>query len=337
MTGFNSLVISQHCRQRWSKPRLVEALELVCASTAFACDSQSGAVRLLGSNNAHLAVDPELEQICNAAGIRPPLNYFERRLPNADLCLEDGLSGMFIARKMRENPNDDWTILHLDDHADMMPALLVKQGDGSLVDPETGARFDMFCDESWRRAIQRGTVTIGSYFTPLFHGKRVQAKIHVRHLRPRSGALFDNRVVNVEPVRKTYPVFGNLMFAALEVSSDASGAHGTYQQTDCVEAALHNLPRSQVLVHIDLDYFVNDLNGNLGQTPILLSDRHRAKILRRMNRFFDAVQALEQPVRRWVIATSPGFCAARHWTWLLEQLSFRLSAITGQEERLSLV
>jgi len=88
------------------------------------------------------------------------------------------------------------------------------------------------------------------------------------------------------------------------------------------------MPAGKLAVHIDLDFFVNDFNGNPGNSPRTLSHSDCNTILKRMDDLFELIDRAGRPVDRWIIATSPGFCAARHWPWLLESLETRIKTVS---------
>ena len=81
-----------------------------------------------------------------------------------------------------------------------------------------------------------------------------------------------------------------------------------------------DMPRGRVFVHVDLDYFINDFNGNIGQIPVLSDAQLRQRAQQLLDDFVAGLREKNIQVERWIIATSPGFCAAKHWAWLLEKL-----------------
>lgn len=323
--------------RNWSQTRLDRALGAVFASTGYQLCKATGQVTLTGPRQDHLHIDPELQPVLQAAGIElhSATGGFHISQGAVDFCLEDGLSGWFLSRAIFDSAPEDWGVLHLDDHADMMPTLLATDPKGGLSDPETARPFSVQSAQDWQHALARGTVTIGSYFTPLFHQMPDGRQFHIRHLRPRPDAgMARDQVLQVCAGSKAYPILGNRRFAALDLtcgglsSGDAPPA-GTYLQSDCIARALTALPAGQLAVHIDLDFFVNDFNGNQGAKPKSLSPRARAWVLARIDGLFQALADLGRPVARWIIATSPGFCAARHWSWLLCALSKGIAGLSG--------
>lgn len=308
-------------------------LKGIFASTAFDFDPATRRVALRGSTGAHLKVDPELDDFCAAHEIvlcRDHRCYLASK-GSIDLCLEDGLTGMLIVRALLDGQPGDWVVLHLDDHADLMPTLLVSSDDGGLSDPETGHPFHGASEKCWHRALARGAVTIGSYLTPLFHEKPSGTRIHIRHLRCKLPEHALTHTLGLQACAKTYAAFGSSRFAGVDMVALGTETQGTYLQAERADEVLCDLPAGRVVVHIDLDVFMNDFNGDPSAPIVEMTPERRAKICNFMDRFFHGLSRLNRAVERWIIATSPGFCAARHWSWLLSELTARISALTGEE------
>ncbi|MEL6960640.1 MAG: hypothetical protein AAGL89_17010 [Pseudomonadota bacterium] len=327
------LALATNVVSGWPKKRIEAALQAIFASSAFDLDETT--VYLTGPWRGYLELDPELQVTCARYGIdiKDEAHRFLRADGPASLILCDGLSGWIIASKIAELDGADLILLHLDDHADMMPTLLSKSG-ASLVDPETSAIFDPANRQDWVRALTRGTVSIGSYLTPLFHWQKMNGHLHIRHLRPTPEP--DAILVKIVPVVTSHSILDGAEFASIQFGNSRRGAKGSYKQTSDVKDALADLPDGKMLVHIDLDYFLNDLNGMPDQSPARLSTDEKRAILSRMDQFFDGLKDTAERILHWIIATSPGFCSARHWSWLLDALSTRLSSFMNQPVKVSL-
>jgi hypothetical protein len=334
----SGLTIDRKYTTGFSTDHIRDLLAQKLKSTDFALCESSGNVRLLGARGDHLRVDPELHTICAAAGLPVPDGGPGYHASNGsiDFCLEDGLSGLFMSRAIFGAPQDDWIIVHLDDHRDMMPTLLAKSNTDGLYDPETGGVFDAHTEQDWHTALMRGTLTIGNYLVPLFHDKPSEMRIHVRHLRPQLNAHDQTHLFHLNAATETYQALGATQFAAVALDITSQDAAGSFLQNDCCDKVLLDFPSGRVIVHIDLDFFVNDFNGNPVQHPQELGAQARASILKKMDEVFSQISGLDRPIERWIIATSPGFCAARHWAWLLDALDERICALTGDERHVFL-
>ena len=111
--------------------------------------------------------------------------------------------------------------------------------------------------------------------------------------------------------------------AALHTRRGPDGAEslaGSYTGSSCPEAVLRDLPAGTVVVHIDLDWFINDFNGNASQAGRVADDAAVALAQRKVTELFAAVAHISSRIEGWIVATSPGFCAAAHWPWLLDEI-----------------
>ncbi|MGC2193350.1 MAG: hypothetical protein WA628_01655 [Terriglobales bacterium] len=232
-----------------------------------------------------------------------------------DLYFEDSWTGYFIAKRFRERSRCDVLVLiHLDDHTDMMPTLLCRSGE-TLIDPTSGATFDPTSSSDWKAAIYSGAVNIGNFITPFYYSG---CNVHVRHI---NNSKECDELWQVSRDSCRYELIPDKQFAAVaKTSSDRLGNAGTYLAGSSPEDVLDGAPRAWTLIHIDLDYFINDFNGaSLGDSytpdPMLRIRAHE-----KMDRFFHSLARLNPIVDRWLIATSPGFCSAYHWEWLLSEI-----------------
>jgi hypothetical protein len=278
-------------------------------------------VRLDGADISHHRHDPEIPAVLQDS---KNLKWFRRSTAAYDLCCEDSWSGVFIAEQLEKAATDEaCVVIHVDDHQDMGPTLLVQDGD-RLVNPATGAAFDPGCPRDWAAAIAAGAIGIGNFLTPLVFQSR---PLHVRHLADGWPA---EPPAGLRREALQYPLTGALRFAGLGKAPTGASSKDTYARSADPRRLLADLPAGLLLVHIDLDYFVNDFNGNPGGQAIDVDRGHRCRVIARMERLFEAIAASGRPVARWIVATSPGFCAYRHWSWLLQELGARIAAGRGR-------
>lgn len=299
-----------------------EALSAVMGSTAFDLAPDAGSLLMLGQDRRHHALDPWLGDGLARLGIGPDaIPTFRRRGARFDLCLEDSWSGWFLAPTLASLARDEsLVLLHLDDHTDLMPTLLVREASGATIDPATGRAFDPRVPQDWELAIGSGAVTIGSWLTALVAaGKGTLPTIHVRHLRPAGASIFPaSQMLRSGTVR--HPLLPGHAFVA---ATGGGPPRGTFRTGADPAESLADLPAGPLVVHVDLDHFVNDFNGNPGTAP---TEPDRAAVLGRMDRFFAALRSTRRPVRQWIAAASPGFCCASHWPWLVAALAARIGS-----------
>lgn len=295
----------------------------IVRSVRYELDVDGHSFRILGPDMSYHDVDRGLADGLKIFGpgvaVDDVLLFHEARR-NFDLCLEDSWSGLFIAKQTAGWEDEELVLIHLDDHSDMMPTLLHIDED-RVIDTSSGQVFDPDAPDSWRSSILSGCVSIGNFVTPLFYSKRM---LHVRHLNNIATSV--HGVCGVERFTRRYELVPDLGFAMVR-KTPRIGAHsaGTYRGGPDAQTLLNDLPEGRVIVHIDLDYFIDDLNGNPNALELPTDVAQRAA-LPKLDAFFAALRATGRPVERWIVATSPGFCAASHWPWLFDELDWRIEA-----------
>lgn len=301
----------------------IASLGRIVRSVRFELLESESAVRLLGPDMSYHALDPHLaeslQDFSENLGIEEILSY-RSRTSLFDLCLEDSWTGSFLADYLgRLDSDQNLVLIHLDHHMDMMPTLLCRVGD-RLVNPMTDSTFDSAKGKDWEDAIHSGCISIGNFITPLFYSGR---RIHVRHLGDH--ITDDYRLQYVKQQGCCYDLIPNREFAAISKEDEGLDMNaGTYLGGRIAAEVLKSLPPGIVIVHIDLDYFVNDIGGNPGATSSAPHPDLISVACGKMNDFFEALPSLAPTVDQWIIGTSPGFCSARHWRWLLAEIGARI-------------
>jgi hypothetical protein len=315
-----TLAIDSKAFTIFSEEELREQLQAFARSTRIEVDPHRELLLLRGSDLTHHTADPHLHENIQTLPVRiidDDYAQFHAHLNDYDLCMEDSWTGYFVARCLSERVSDEPLVfIHLDDHTDMMSTLLVQTPEG-LKDPSTNTTFNPIVPQHWKSVISSGAVGIGSFVTALYYLKQ---PVHVMHLNH----ALDNRSewLYVAPHAITQPLMPRARFVTIfKQPQESSEQLGTYTASISISHLLTMLPQGRVIVHIDLDYFINDYNGNIGAAPTKSIAKLREHALDLMEAFFDGMHSSGIKAERWIIATSPGFCSARHWQWLLDELS----------------
>lgn len=300
-------------------------LELIplIRSNHFSIDMPNNNVLIEGPDTSYHEIDPFLEDGLCACGV--PSKYketgrFYRVGLHSDLCFEDSWCGLFIANHIRTlGANTPLTIIHLDDHTDMMSTLLLYNK--GLIDPISQQAFAPDNPNHWPMVIESGAVGIGSFLTPFFTLRR---PIHVRHLKAEAGSP---KTFKVGYIGHNHHLLKELAFfdITLRETPDTGDSIYTYQVTGNAELLFNDIAEGSVIVHIDLDYFINDFNGNAILDNYIPSKKSLKTAEQRMKLFFTALRESSVKIDRWMIATSPGFCSGIHWQFLLEKLEKYIS------------
>ena len=91
-----------------------------------------------------------------------------------------------------------------------------------------------------------------------------------------------DRLYSVEVKGDSHAIFGDQHFASLSINRQALST-STYLQTSDPRQCCSDMPNGKLAVHIDLDYFVNDFNGNPGNAPRSLSRNDYNYVLKNMD------------------------------------------------------
>jgi hypothetical protein len=220
---------------------------------------------------------------------------------------------------------DGVTILHVDDHADLMAPRLF-QDDGGLVDAITGSRFDIDQPSSVASAISSGAVGMGSFMTPfLCSGVPVQLR-HLRQAHPggrwrlEAGHVADD-LLGAGRKRPSINLIAD--GAPWPRASEVAVSENLGEWLD-------GLSPNPTLLHIDLDYFSNRFNG----------DTDWANAPRRLDPSLDVVLAgitglfraladhdVSRRIEDVAVAYSPGFFPAEFWPSIDGELRRGLASI----------
>lgn len=298
-------------------------LQQFARSTKIEVNRNNGRLSLHGTDLAHHKADPHLDKNLNTFAFPIDIeNYAECHvsLTKYDFCLEDSWSGYFVAKQIERGcEGESIVFIHLDDHTDMMSTLLLMH-EGVLIDPHSNSIFDPSDTRDWVNSIKGGAVGIGSFVTALYFLKQSFHVLHLNHTNESSSQLA------IRPKRITHPLLPRARFASLDKDTEKSSKPiGTYSAAKTATKLLRDIPKGRVIVHIDLDYFINDYNGNIGSVPEGTEKTRRKNALSLINDFFDRLEMEEIKVERFIIASSPGFCSSAHWGWLLEEVNKRIT------------
>lgn len=235
----------------------------------------------------------------------------------------------WLARRSDQGVDDEVTILHVDDHEDLMSPRLILDGD-ELINAITGERVDVAEPASVDAAIRTGSIGMGSFFVPFL--RRVPTS-HVRHLRGR-GPSVDQTPLTVTYQPDTLLRPGQLRPKVSRELADAS-ARGTYMRTTDPRSWANDGSDNPILLHIDMDYFNNRFDGDSDWgTDSKGHDPELDVVLGAIDEMFDALAesgALAR-VEDIAIGISPAFFPAELWSLAVGRVIERAEAIPGRSE-----
>jgi hypothetical protein len=221
---------------------------------------------------------------------------------------------------------DTITLLHLDDHDDLMsPRLLIERD--AWLDPISQHAVDLWKPDTLESAIRSGAIGIGSFMAPLLHHL---PSVDVRHLCSTEYAKERQGPYLVRPVSLPDDLLAPgssrpaVELRRVEEAPDARGEEGhPYLVTDDLDTWLAGLPEGPVLVHIDMDYFNNRFNGDsdwVDYGPKYDPPLH--DVLARIDQVFRALEVggIVERIEDFAVALSPGFFPADLWAPSIERI-----------------
>lgn len=216
------------------------------------------------------------------------------------------------AARTRPASNTRITILHLDDHRDLMSPRLAIDDEG-LIDMITGHPFAVLDPASVRSACDSGAVGMGSFLTPFL---LAFPSCDVRHLcqPPKVDGTADWYFVSATEKDDLLRPGSDRPAVALEPFRPGSG--GSYRATDDLKDWLADIGDGPILLHIDMDYFNNRYDGDGDWV-----DRRRKldpsleEILAHVDEVTAAMRAaaIVDRIEDAAVAFSPGFFPAEFW------------------------
>jgi hypothetical protein len=206
------------------------------------------------------------------------------------------------------------TILHVDDHRDLMSPRLF-QIEGGWRDPITNATFSVNNPASVLAALQSGSVGMGSFLTPVLHTFRCS---EVRHLcQPPKASTTQCFQVAAGTVNDDLIEPSALRPAITLEPGPAFRGPQSYLLTPDIDEWLADLGEGPILLHIDMDYFNNRFDGDGDWKEREQSlDPDRTDVMARIRAVAKALSShgLLPRVVDGVIAYSPGFFPSEFWS-----------------------
>jgi hypothetical protein len=230
-----------------------------------------------------------------------------------NLCFEDTWSLLFWLRYLKANP---WikkiNIIHLDDHSDLMPPLLYKeQGEYFQVTDDKKVNFDDA--ESIADFIREGSINLGSFIAPLIF---FLDRVNIFHLRKELSPDGTTRQNLVESYINDFPYMDKDRLAISVTNETDKPAKGFYYRGNDLKSLISELNGDPTFLHIDLDYFLNQFNGNFRNDAPVNMITH-VELEEEIKAICAELSRVRLQIVDVTIATSPGFCPSTHWDFLI--------------------
>lgn len=206
------------------------------------------------------------------------------------------------------------TIVHVDAHDDLMPALVAPHGK-VIVDSVTRQKFDPSDNKSVSHAIDSGAISKGSFLTAYILSHPRGQIIHV------DPALSASEAWCLALREETRSIGGNIYkLTGIKYCKDSASGVWRLNEVPRIPA---ELPEARLIwLDIDLDAFCNRYDGDSDRTALTGSDEERHDLEHRIDTFLADVEASEwrANVAAISVAASPGFFPSEYWDYAIPRI-----------------
>ena len=220
---------------------------------------------------------------------------------------------------------DKLIIIHIDDHKDLMPPFIGSYK-GCFKDLLTNRVVSFSESELLKNAVKSGAITIGSMLIPIVYSAKEVIILHLKQSK------VDFKAYSMVKAVQEYPILGknaNRICVNLEKRSFIdSDSKLFYLQSSNIESLIPFITAdSEIVLHIDMDYFNNRYNGstdwksnNSIHNPELKKQKEVMKTLCEKLGYINH----KYPIHYVFVGISPSFYPVEFWqeglTYLFNEL-----------------
>lgn len=348
-----NLTVSRHLLPEAEDERNAFLKKYFCELPAHAtADGKTWRINLVCPDHAEFYIDPQLSQ-----GIEwwsqnfgkidvSEIPYALHRAKGWQLSLNDSWTIYSWSRWLKDasvafDINDRITVLHLDDHDDLMTPRVLVEEQNQFRDLISGAEIDLCRPETVEAAVKTGAIGIGSFMAPLLHRF---SRVEVRHLcsteyrDARKGPHTVSPIGVEDELLSPGSTRPGLCLQKSGNSGDVMNSRGAhpYLVTDDLDVWLKEVPPGPVLLHIDMDYFNNRFNGDsdwVDEGPKY--DPPLNQVLSRINSVFQSLEdtGIAKRVTDFAVALSPGFFPAELWSPSIAKIESHVNRLLNADQR----
>jgi len=237
---------------------------------------------------------------------------------NAALCLSENWLPFAFAKFIAESDEEETelTILHIDDHRDLMQPYLSCQN-GRYIDMISGEAIELSDYSSVKKAVESGAITIGSMLTPMVYAIQQVDIFHIKENVNYKACGIKKMCV---PDNLIHDSYNRITVQTDELECGIGKYHLTSEWDDVVSRLDRGRP---CLLHIDMDYFNNRYNASTSWMEN--QNRHDPSFSEQigmMNKLFDGIKKVMElvEIKYVLIGISPSFYPVEYWSDGLQYL-----------------
>ncbi len=193
-----------------------------------------------------------------------------------------------------------------------MPPLLYKeQGEYFQVTDDKKVNFDD--PESITDFIREGSINLGSFIAPLIF---FLDRVNIFHLRKELSPNGPTKQNLVESYINDFPYLAKDRISISVTDKNDEPAKGFYYRGNDMKSLIGEINDDPTFLHIDLDYFLNQFNGNYRNDDPVEMITH-GELEEEIRSICAELSRIRPQIVDVTIATSPGFCPSTHWELLI--------------------
>lgn len=326
---YSTLIVSREKLPENKNERRYFLDDYFCETLASAEEETEGwKISLQKPNCVDFFIDPNISDNSKMWGGISNLyeiSYFYRNIGNVFESFNDNWTLLSWAKQWEEYnkanpllPHQTLTILHLDDHEDLMSPRICISGD-QMFDMITKKEIRLNDFEGLESSLISGAIGIGSFIPPfLFTLKDIN--IQLRHLSERYvGKSSHIQRIHVETIDDHFLLGGkgrlSLNRESITTFEESDSKH-CYYVTSCMDEFLLNIPEGPIFLHFDMDYFNDRFDGSSDwEARGRCHNPNLTNVMERINLFLCKLANLniKDKIINVTVAVSPGFFPSEMW------------------------
>lgn len=188
------------------------------------------------------------------------MNYFAVNDDNIFCFLESWIPyGWSCYFSKKNTPSKKITVIHFDDHADLMsPQIGINENDEWL-DLLTNKKIDFLYSDSVKSAIESGAITIGSILTILVYFCN---SVKILHFKQKVDTI-ERKLTKCPETKSHLSTKYKIMAIKLIDKNSYSENNSDYLRSSDINEIIENIPEDgEIFLHIDMDFLNNRFNGS---------------------------------------------------------------------------
>jgi hypothetical protein len=228
-----------------------------------------------------------------------------------------------LSKYLAQSHPNHVTLIHIDDHQDLMPPLLGRKRD-QWVDLLTFSIFNFSKPSSVKMAIESGAISIGSMLTPFIHHLKELDVFHIANNSIPTTYFIHPTTINNDIF---FPEYKRM---SLCLNRTQSSPKKYFRNPELIDILPKMISETNLLLHIDMDFFNNRFNGSTDwYLSKFIHDPPLSDQFKKMDDLCDQLtkSGLASRIQHVSLGISPSFYPCEFWKEGIKYLLFALKSI----------